>query len=254
MIRAALISTLLVVSAQAGVDVERLVDALREREGYRGKPGALGEQGPWQLMPSTWAMHMPGRPISEARDAVQARVCALRHVRWLQAELARRCVDASVFNLAAAWNAGLASYVSGRAPVRAYRFAADVVAIYSSGVVRHRHDLQEHALRLRRLEEAHQLSVSLVDLQRERDVQAPIARPELTDRPSTLGLFVNRRQGDARFLPREFFEVGADHVAPPIDGEDAVVLNRELVGLGKIDHRANERAARAESTVQPEES
>jgi hypothetical protein len=151
MIRALALSALLVVSAHAAVDVDRLVDALREREGYRGQRGALGEEGPWQFMPSTWAMHMPGRPLAMARDERLARACAVKHVRWLQAQLGRQGVDASAFNIAAAWNAGLTSYVRGRAPVRAYRFAADVVAIYSvralevAQAAQHRHDVERVA-------------------------------------------------------------------------------------------------------------
>lgn len=143
MIRALAISALLVVSSahaavdlsavasgEGRIDINRAVDALREREGYRGRRGALGEEGPWQLMPQTWAMHMPGIAFAEARNPAQARVCAVRHVRWLAAQLEARGVDASVFNIAAAWNAGLERYLSGRAPVRAYRYAADVVGIY----------------------------------------------------------------------------------------------------------------------------
>lgn len=132
MIRALALSAVLVVSAHAGIDVDRFVDALRERETGAGpvRDGARGERGPWQITRAVWALHMPGKPFAQARQAAPARACALKHVRWIAAQLEARGVDASAFNLALAWNAGLEGATHGRAPERAYDYARAVEAIY----------------------------------------------------------------------------------------------------------------------------
>lgn len=131
MIRAALIFLLVVVGCSAAnVDADRLAGALRLREGYRGRDGAAGERGPWQIKAEVWAMHMPGIPFAKAREEAPARACALKHIAWLAGRLEARGVAVTPFNLAAAWNAGLTGYTTGRAPERAYHYAADVAALY----------------------------------------------------------------------------------------------------------------------------
>lgn len=136
MIRAAVILLCVVVGAigaiGAELDAHREADALRVREGFRGVDGRLLERGPYQFRAITWRQHMPGVPFALAREEGPARACALKHIRWLAAQLEARGVPGSPFNVAAAWNAGLEQYVSGRAPVRAYRFAADVASLYSA--------------------------------------------------------------------------------------------------------------------------
>jgi len=148
-----------------GTDHARLADAIRIEEGYVGRPGALGEEGPYQIRAITWRQHMqphctgvacslcrdfatddgrelrtnPGPrargngaalPFALAREERYARACALKHLAWLAAKLEARGVPASPFNLAAAWNAGLARYTSGRAPERAYHYALRVELLY----------------------------------------------------------------------------------------------------------------------------
>ncbi|MBA4136735.1 MAG: hypothetical protein C0518_05405 [Opitutus sp.] len=236
MIRAAVIYALLVVSASAAVDSERLVDALREREGYRGRPGALGEAGPYQIRAQTWAQHMPGVPFARAREEGPARACALKHVAWLRAQLAARGVEPSVFNLAAAWNAGLARYVSGRAPERAYRFAADVEAIYSEAVRRHRDNGTQHARRDRRLDQPRRLLV--LGAEQEWNVQRRAAGAWLGDRPAAARFVVERDDHDRLSAPRREVGLRAHHVAPPVDGEDRLALERHEVRTQRIDHAA----------------
>lgn len=120
-----------VVAAQASeLDATRLAGALRVREGYRGVDGRLGELGPWQLREITWRQHMAGKPFAMARQEGPARLCAERHIEWLRRELRRIGLPDSVFNVAAAWNAGLDRYTTGRAPERAYLYARDVERLY----------------------------------------------------------------------------------------------------------------------------
>lgn len=133
MIRAFLILGALcasVVQSTAGTDHARLADALRIAEGYRGRPGALGEEGPYQIRSITWRQHMGSKPHAMARQEAAGRACALQHLAWLAARLEARGVPATAFNLAAAWNAGLDRYTTGRAPERAYHYALRVDEIY----------------------------------------------------------------------------------------------------------------------------
>jgi hypothetical protein len=120
--------------ASRAADLPRLADAIRAAEGYRGAPGALGEEGPYQIRAITWRQHMPGKPLAMARQEAPARACALKHLAWLAASLEARGVPASAFNLAAAWNAGLERYLSGRAPERAYAYARRVEAIHGGAI------------------------------------------------------------------------------------------------------------------------
>lgn len=131
MIRALVLLLSVVVGCfAADLDADRLAVVLAQREGYRGVDGGLGELGPWQIREITWGQHMPGVQFSEARKPGPARACALKHIAWLIEQLERIGVPATSFNVAAAWNAGFKQYTTGRAPVRAYRFAADVEALY----------------------------------------------------------------------------------------------------------------------------
>lgn len=145
MIRAALIACTLAVAAEA-TDLERLADAIRLVEGYRGVPGAMGEDGPYQIRAATWAQHMPGIPFARVVHERTARICARRHLTWLALRLEGRGVPASPFNLALCWNAGLARTLSGRAPERAYDYACRVQVLYSKSV--HLSNLARHGLRL----------------------------------------------------------------------------------------------------------
>lgn len=87
-------------------------------EDWRGRRGALGEIGPYQMLPATWARY---HGTAEQR--------ALQHHAWLCRELARRGVDPSPFNLALCWNAGIHASVCGQAPVSSYVYARRVVAV-----------------------------------------------------------------------------------------------------------------------------
>lgn len=118
--------------AGAEVDAGRLADAIRARENFHGRDGAHGERGPYQITAAMWALQMPGRPFSEARRETPSRLCTLREIARLERELRRRSVDASVFNIALAWNAGLEGSTRGAAPVRAYWYAAWVDQLYRS--------------------------------------------------------------------------------------------------------------------------
>jgi hypothetical protein len=92
------------------VNVERLVDAIAIKEtgaAWNGQPGSCGELSAYQIMEGTWSLHMAPRPFSEARIASLARSCAIKHVRWLIAQLEGHGLAVTPERIATAWNHGL---------------------------------------------------------------------------------------------------------------------------------------------------
>ena len=111
MIRAVLIFFALVIAASAAeLDVPCFVDVLPLKEtGLRwdGRPGLCGELSAWQITETVWRQHMAPAPFSDAREPALARVCALRHVRWLVAQIERRGLVVTPQRVATAWHFGL---------------------------------------------------------------------------------------------------------------------------------------------------
>lgn len=118
----------------ATLNVPALATALRQAEGYRGRDGAAGERGPWQLTLAVWQKHMPGIPFAQARLEAPARACALKHIEWLHQELQKAGWQGSVYEIALAWNAGLTRTLEGRAPRASENFAVRVVNLYVEAV------------------------------------------------------------------------------------------------------------------------
>jgi len=58
---------------------------------------------------------------------------ASRHYCWIARSLRRRGVEASAWNVAAAWNSGLRSVLSGRIPASTRDYADRVVNLIGSG-------------------------------------------------------------------------------------------------------------------------
>jgi len=119
----------LVAAAQlrAQVDVERMVDVLAMKETgtrWTGQPGPVGELSAWQITEPVWREHMAPRPFEEARDPALARACAVQHVRWIIAQIARRGQEATPERVATCWHFG-----PGHAR-QASRWGADVANLY----------------------------------------------------------------------------------------------------------------------------
>lgn len=91
----------------------------------RQTPGPCGELGAYQFRADTWRMYT-SRPFSEALDRRRSDEVAVRHYDWLKASLERNGVEASVYNIALAWNAGVGAVVKGRAPSVSHEYAARV--------------------------------------------------------------------------------------------------------------------------------
>lgn len=87
--------------------------------------GRFGELGPYQFRPGTWRMHTD-KPFRMAVERSVADEIAVKHYEWIKRVLERRGVEASVFNIAMAWNCGVETVLSGRAPVVSYNYAERV--------------------------------------------------------------------------------------------------------------------------------
>jgi hypothetical protein len=89
------------------------------------KVGARGELGPYQFKPSTWRMHTK-KPFALAVQRQAADEVAVRHYEWLKRGLENNRIDATPYNIALAWNAGLDQVVSGHVPASAQEYASQV--------------------------------------------------------------------------------------------------------------------------------
>jgi len=87
--------------------------------------GPRGELGPYQFRPSTWRMHTK-KPFALAVERQAADDVAVRHYEWLKRGLEGNGIEATPYNIALAWNAGLDRVVNGRAPAAAYEYASQV--------------------------------------------------------------------------------------------------------------------------------
>ncbi len=86
------------------------------------RPGAHGELGAYQFRSTTWRMHTT-TPFSRALDRQVSDVVAVQHYEWLRKNLEAARIPATTYNIALAWNSGLGSVTSGRAPARAHDYA-----------------------------------------------------------------------------------------------------------------------------------
>ncbi|HWA08279.1 MAG TPA: hypothetical protein VG838_02315 [Opitutaceae bacterium] len=106
-----------------------------ENPSNRQSPGPCGELGAYQFRLDTWRMYSH-RPFSEALDRRSSDEVAVRHYDWLKATLERAGFEASVYNIALAWNAGVGAVTSGRIPASSRDYASRVSNIAAELQVR----------------------------------------------------------------------------------------------------------------------
>lgn len=87
--------------------------------------GRFGELGPYQFRPGTWRMHSD-KPFHQAIQRSVADEVAVKHYEWIKRTLERAGAEASVFNVAMAWNCGVEAVLTGRAPTVSYQYAERV--------------------------------------------------------------------------------------------------------------------------------
>jgi hypothetical protein len=89
------------------------------------RAGRYGELGAYQFRPETWRMHST-RPFNEALDRKSSDEVAVRHYEWIKAGLVRAGIEPTTYNIALAWNAGVASVVNAHVPAASRSYATRV--------------------------------------------------------------------------------------------------------------------------------
>lgn len=98
---------------------------LVENPTNHSRPGSRGELGPYQFLPRTWRMHSRV-PFRRAIERAQSDAVAVKHYEWIKSGLVAAGIDPNPYNIALAWNCGLAAVTSGRVPVVSYYYAERV--------------------------------------------------------------------------------------------------------------------------------
>ena len=85
------------------------------------QPGPCGELGAYQFREATWRKYTTV-PFARAIERPVSDDVAIKHYEWLKQGLARHGLEATTYNIALAWNAGLTAAVRGsvRASTRDY--------------------------------------------------------------------------------------------------------------------------------------
>ena len=110
---------------QAPPDFLHAIRLVESGDRYDTPPGRGGEVGPYQFRSLVWRRYTTA-PLAAASTPLADKV-ASRHYCWIARSLRRRGVEASAWNVAAAWNSGLRSVLSGRIPSSTRDYADRVV-------------------------------------------------------------------------------------------------------------------------------
>lgn len=89
------------------------------------RPGPCGELGAYQFRETTWRMHSQV-PFSRAIERAHSDAVAVKHYEWIKRGLGRAGMEVTPYNIALAWNGGLAATVRGRVPPAARDYAERV--------------------------------------------------------------------------------------------------------------------------------
>ncbi len=95
------------------------------------RAGRYGELGPYQFRPATWRMHTD-MPFGLATQRAAADEVAVKHYEWIKRTLEQAGVEANAFNIAMAWNCGVDTVLSGRAPSASFNYAERVTNLVES--------------------------------------------------------------------------------------------------------------------------
>jgi len=89
------------------------------------KAGPCGELGAYQFRENTWRMHTQV-PFKLAIDRTHSDEVAVRHYEWIKRGLIRAGLPVTPYNVALAWNDGLAATIKGRVPAATRNYAERV--------------------------------------------------------------------------------------------------------------------------------
>jgi hypothetical protein len=104
------------------------LEAIHRLENPRNltRPGPRGELGAYQFRQATWRMHTK-TPFQQALDRETSDRVAVRHYDWLKRGLEQAGLPVTTYNIALAWNGGLAAVIAGTSPHVAHDYAERVV-------------------------------------------------------------------------------------------------------------------------------
>lgn len=133
-----IVAVQIVTSAQpiSSREAFRILEAIHQVENPDNveTPGAHGELGPFQMTLDTWRMHtlLPFTP-QYACDPQLAQSVALKHLRGIEREFAKRGIYPGAYNFAIAWNAGVHAAAGGiHVPTETFLYAQRVENIYKT--------------------------------------------------------------------------------------------------------------------------
>lgn len=108
------------------------LEAIHHLENPRNlsRPGPFGELGAYQFRVSTWRMHTTV-PFSRALDRETSDRVAVQHYEWLKSRLEAAGKPATPYNIALAWNGGVAAAIAGTSPRVAHNYAQRAVNLAS---------------------------------------------------------------------------------------------------------------------------
>ena len=100
------------------------LEAIHSLENPRNltRPGPRGELGAYQFRVTTWRMHTDV-PFTYALDRETSDAIAVKHYEWLKRGLEAAHMPATPYNIALAWNGGLAAATAGTSPRVAHCYA-----------------------------------------------------------------------------------------------------------------------------------
>jgi hypothetical protein len=103
------------------------------------QPGPRGELGAYQFRETTWRQYTT-LPFARAVERPVSDAVAVKHYEWLKRCLVRNGVEPTPYNIAVAWNAGIAAAVRGSVQGSTRDYAERVTniaqSLHSSQVVK----------------------------------------------------------------------------------------------------------------------
>lgn len=120
----------LVLSVPAPLDAERMLAAITQAEGWKGRAGRHGEWGRWQILPVVWRKH--SKVPQRFATADEEKRVALAHLADIRRQLKAAGFPDGPWFIGGAWNGGVSGVIRRALPARARDYADRVEALYGS--------------------------------------------------------------------------------------------------------------------------
>lgn len=127
-----LAAQIVVPKQKEGIDMHRLLYAIRTVEDWKGRDGPRGEKGPYQIMPEVYE-RITGRAYPEALVAALActdEVAVIAHIQWITDQFKRNREPVTIRSIALVYGAGLTAFLNGTYSNAKNDYAWRVVNVY----------------------------------------------------------------------------------------------------------------------------